>query len=327
MIERQNLGVCFMPLENRLDAILYLGKKADELGYNQFAMPETWSYDMTSVMAALAVQTEQIGLSTGILGMWGRSPATAAMAATTINILSNGRFELGVGASTPQIAEGLHDVSFTKPYSKLRQTLTQIRALLNGERVPIEDVEGVRPLKLNLPPQPDIPIYLAATSPKSIQLAGELADGWLPFFIARDKLSEMAASLQASADAAGRTKQIGVFPAMPTIVAPTYEEARAGAAWVVAFYIMMMGDIYRTSLMRQGYEAEVTAVLQANQGRKPAIVPPEAEVLLEQLTIFGTPDEVPAQMAKWVDAGATRPCMMLLPNLTNEQLDFALSAF
>ena len=327
MIERQNLGVSVMPLETRLDTILYLGKKADELGYNQFALPETWSYDMTSLMAALAVQTEQISLSTGILGMWGRSPATVAMAAATINMLSNGRFELGIGASTPQIAEGLHDVPYSKPYSKLRQTLTQIRALLNGERVPIEDVDGIRPLKLNLPPQPDIPIFLAATSPKSIQLAGELADGWLPFLITRDKLGEMAAILQASAKAAGRTQPIGVFPAMPTIVAPTHEEARAGAAWFVAFYIVMMGDMYRTSLMRQGYEAEVTAVLQANEGRKPAIVPPAAEVLLEQLTIFGTPDEVPAQMAKWVEAGATRPGMLLLPNLTNEQIDFTLAAF
>ena len=326
MIERQNLGVSVMPLETRLDTILYLGKKADELGYKQFALPETWSYDMTSVLAALAVQTEQINLGTGILGVWGRSPATVAMAAATINLLSNGRFELGIGASTPQIAEGLHDVPYSKPYSKLRQTLTQIRALLNGERVPVEEEEGVRPLKLNLPPQPDIPICLAATSPKSIQLAGELADGWLPFLITRDKLGEMTAILQASAAAAGRP-QPGVFPAMPTIVAPTHAEARAGAAWFIAFYIVMMGDVYRTSLMRQGYEAEVTAVIKANEGRKPAIVPPEAEVLLEQLTIFGTPDEVPAQMAKWVDAGATRPGLLLLPNLTNDQLDFTLSAF
>ena len=327
MIGRQNLGVAVMPLETRLDTILYLGQKADALGYKQFAMPETWSYDMTSVLSALAMQTEQITLGTGILGMWGRSPATVAMSAATINMLSNGRFELGIGASTPQITEGLHDVPYRKPYTKLRQTLTQIRALLNGERVPIADVDGIRPLKLNLPPQPNIPIYLAATSQKSIEMAGELADGWLPFLITRDKLGEMVAILQASADAAGREQKIDVFPAMPTIVAPTHEEARAGAAWFVAFYIMVMGDMYRTSLIRQGYEAEVTAVIQANQGRKPTIVPPEAEVLLEQLTIFGTPDEVPEQMAIWVDAGATRPGMLLLPNLTNEQIDFTLSAF
>ena len=118
-----------------------------------------------------------------------------------------------------------------------------------------------------------------------------------------------------------------VATAMPTIVAPTHEEARAGAAWFIAFYIVMMGDVYRTSLIRQGFEADVTAVIKANEGRKPAIVPPEAEILLEQLTIFGTPDEVPAQMAKWVEAGATRPGMLLLPNLTNDQLDFTLSAF
>src|SRR5207249_2170356 len=80
----------------------------------------------------------------------------------TLSAQSGGRFLLGLGASTPQLTEGLHDVSFTAPVAQLRRIVTQVRALLRGERIPLERVTAARALKLNLPSGPDVPIFLAA---------------------------------------------------------------------------------------------------------------------------------------------------------------------
>src|SRR5207245_1362154 len=108
-----------------------------------------------------AVRTRRIRLGSGILGVWGRSAATIAMAASTLHDISGGRFTLGLGASTAQLAEGLHDVPFSAPTERMRRVITQVRALLKGERIPLAAATGARPLRLNLPPAPAVPIYLA----------------------------------------------------------------------------------------------------------------------------------------------------------------------
>src|SRR5439155_23769338 len=103
------------------------------------------------------------------------------MTASTLASASGGRFVLGLGASTAQLTEGLHDVPFIAPLAKMRRTLTQVRGLLGGERVPLAVATGARALKLNLAPSGAVPIFLAALTDESVRLAGELADGWLPF--------------------------------------------------------------------------------------------------------------------------------------------------
>jgi alkanesulfonate monooxygenase SsuD/methylene tetrahydromethanopterin reductase-like flavin-dependent oxidoreductase (luciferase family) len=87
-----------------------------------------------------------------------------------------------------------------------------------------------------------------------------------------------------------------------------------------------MGDVYRNAVIRQGFGDEVQAVLAANSGRRPAIVPPEAEALLEQLTIYGTPTEIADQFDAWYEAGMTLPTVMLNPNLEKEHIDLILQA-
>jgi alkanesulfonate monooxygenase SsuD/methylene tetrahydromethanopterin reductase-like flavin-dependent oxidoreductase (luciferase family) len=128
--EAHPLAVNVMPLETRRAAILHLATRADELGYQAFALPETWSYDATLMLTEIAGCTRQIRLGASVLGIWGRSAAHIAMAAATLNMISDGRFILGLGASTKQLTEGLHDVAYKTPHRKLRQTIRQVRALL-----------------------------------------------------------------------------------------------------------------------------------------------------------------------------------------------------
>jgi alkanesulfonate monooxygenase SsuD/methylene tetrahydromethanopterin reductase-like flavin-dependent oxidoreductase (luciferase family) len=321
------ISVSVMPLENRPETLMYLGRTADALGYSGYLLPETWSYDMFALLSALAVQTEHISLGPAVAGIWGRSAGQIAMAAATLQELSGGRALLGLGASTPQLTEGLHDVPFERPFSQIRQTLQQVRALLSGERIALHNTSA-RPLKLNLSQSQPVPIFLAAAAPKSIRLAGELADGWMPFLYPRSQLEIGAAQLAEGADASSEPDRVrGIYPALPTVVAPDEASARQGAAWFIAFYMTTMGPIYPRVLTRLGYGEQVAAVQAANRDRRPSVVPPEAEILLDELTIYGTPEQAREKLAGWYDAGADMPGLLLGPNLSSDQIDFTLKAF
>lgn len=322
------LTVSFMPLETRHEVILHVALKAEALGYEGFMMPETWSYDMMVLLTEIAMKTTRLRVGTGIISMWGRSPAAIAMAAATLNLVSNGRFSLGIGSSSPQLTEGLHDAVFEKPFTKLRQTLQQIRALLDGERIPLQNNPEARPLKLNLPPQPDLPIYLGASAEKSIRLAGELANGWIPFLIPYDSLPTCIELLNSGA-AKSATPDIPrqVLTPFPVMVDENEEKARAAMAWFLAFYMSMMGPVYPKTLVRLGYGAEVAAIQQANAGQKPTVVPPEADELLRKLTIFGRPETVKGQLKAWFENGATTGALLLNPGLSIEQYDLILESF
>lgn len=326
--ETRPLAVSVMPLENRRETILHLATTADRLGYEAFFLPETWALDTTVLLAEVATRTSRIRLGSGVLGVWGRSAATLAMAASTLHAISGGRFILGLGASTAPLTEGLHDVPFQAPLNQVRRVLIQVRALLRGDRVPLSAATGARPLRLNLPPTPALPIYLAGLAAETIRLAGELADGWLPFLFPHGRLGDGTALLR---EGAARTTEPGrlpqVCPFIPVGVADNPAEAREGAAWFIAFYLTSMGPLYPRTLARQGFAKEVEAIVAANPTREPAVVPREAEGLLEQVAVFGTPEGARARLARWYEAGAALPILLLRPNLSREQIDFTLTAF
>jgi alkanesulfonate monooxygenase SsuD/methylene tetrahydromethanopterin reductase-like flavin-dependent oxidoreductase (luciferase family) len=321
-----NIDVGLMPLETRLDIIRHTAIRSDELGYKGFALSETWSHSTPILLADLAGRTNSINLTTAILSIWGRSPATIAMTATSLQLISSGRFILGLGASTPQLAEGLHDVAFEKPYTELRNTLRQVKALLAGTRVDVNS--DARALKLGLEPHPEIPLVLAATSDKSIKMIGEICDGWIPFLYPKDRLLDAMALIEdgkAKSDNPDRT--ITIAPGIPTVVAPDEATARAGAAWFVAFYITTMGTIYRDSISRMGFEREVKMIIDANAGQRPSIVPPEAESLMEQVAIYGTPDQIAQRLDAWRLHESITPSILLSPNLKPADIDYTLAAF
>jgi alkanesulfonate monooxygenase SsuD/methylene tetrahydromethanopterin reductase-like flavin-dependent oxidoreductase (luciferase family) len=317
-----------MPLETRHEAIIGLATEGDRLGYDGFFMPETWGYDMTVLLAEAAARTRRIALGTGIIGLWNRSAATIAMAAATLHAVSCGRFTLGLGASTPQLAEGLHDTPFEPPVPRMRQMVTQIRALLRGERIPLAVTANARALKLNVPPAPGLPIHVAALGDAMTRLAGELADAWAPFLYPWSQLPVGVERLREGATRGGHPDRLPeTHPTVPTVVADTAAQARDGAAWFVSFYVTTMGTIYRDSLTRQGYGKAVKAVLDANAPKFTGVVPPDAEELLEQLTVYGTPSEARRRLARWHDAGAAFPVLLLRPNMAPEERMLTLDTF
>jgi len=319
------LAVSVMPLENRREQFLTLATLGERLGYDALLLPETWAYDVTIVLAEAAVKTERIRVGSAILGVWNRSAATLAMGAATLASLSAGRFILGLGASTPQLVEGLHDVPFGAPLGRMRQVVSQVRALLRGERVPLAVAKEARALRLNVPPA-EVPICLAAIGDASVRLAGEVADGWMPFLYPVRVLGQGLERLRAGAARANRPAP-AVYPMIPASVDDDAAKTRAGAAWLVSFYLTSMGTFYRDTLIRFGFDKEVHAVLATNAPTFAGAVPPEAEVLLDELIVYGTPAEARRRLARWYEAGAAMPGLMFRPNLTAEETRRSLEAF
>jgi alkanesulfonate monooxygenase SsuD/methylene tetrahydromethanopterin reductase-like flavin-dependent oxidoreductase (luciferase family) len=320
------LALSVMPLENRREQFLALATLGDQLGYDAMLLPETWAYDVTIVLAEAALKTQRLKVGSAILGVWNRTAATLAMGAATLASLSRGRFILGLGASTPQLVEGLHDVPFGAPLARIRQIVTQVRALLRGERVPLAVAAQARALRLNVPPA-DVPICLAAIGDASVRLAGEVADGWMPFLYPLRMLEQGRTRLQEGAARAQRASLPAIYPMIPAAVDDDPAKARASAAWFVAFYLTSMGTFYRDTLIRFGFDKQVAAVIAANTPKFAAAVPPEADVLLDELIVYGTPSQARDRLARWYEAGAAMPGLMFRANLTAEETRHSLEAF
>ena len=135
-------GVALTPMETRLDVIVQTAVLADELGYEVFALPEGWGLDSTTVLTKIALGTRRIQVASSVLSVWGRTPATLAMAAATLQQISGGRYVLGLGASTKALVEGFHDAAFEDPAGRLRDVVTKVRALLAGQPARLDHVHG-----------------------------------------------------------------------------------------------------------------------------------------------------------------------------------------
>jgi alkanesulfonate monooxygenase SsuD/methylene tetrahydromethanopterin reductase-like flavin-dependent oxidoreductase (luciferase family) len=243
-----------------------------------------------------------------------------ALAAAGLQRCSNGRFSLGIGAGSPPLAEGFHGVEWDRPLARLRETLTAVRALLAGDRLP-NPAADARPLRLGVAPESPVPILLAALAPGSIRLAGELADGWTPFLWARSRVEEGAGLLREGEARAENPTPTRVSPGVPVALGPDEASARRLAAWWLATYLTRMGPLYPRMLAeRFGMTAAVSAIVDAADPKQEAELPAVAEELARDVTLFGTYDEAGAVIAEWSAAGADDLNLVLPPSRPEEEL-------
>lgn len=300
------LGVAFTPFETRADVITRLAIRADVLGFRRVEVAEGWTHDATILIAEIAQRTARIGLATSVLSMWGRTPATLALSAAGLQRCSGGRFTLGLGASSPPLTEGFHGIAWERPAAQLRSTVSAVRALLDGERLPSPAADA-RPLRLGFLPDERVPIALAALSDSSIRLAGELADEWAPFLWARSRVGEGRALLG--------TSQTRVSVALPVALAPGRAAARELAAWWLSTYVTRMGPLYPRMLgERFGMRAAVEGMAGAHE------LPAVAEELAEEVTLMATYDRADDAIGAWFAAGADNVSLVLPPGRPEAEL-------
>ena len=286
-------------------------RAADACGYDSFWMPEAWERDAFTMLTDLATRTERINLGTGIINVFSRSPALIAMSAATLDEVSGERFRLGLGTSGARVVEDFHGVKFNKPLTRLKETIQIIRLLLGGERV---DFSGecfeLRRFKLGFKPlRSDLPIYVAALTPKSLRQVGEIADGWLPTHWPHARLEDGVAEILKGAEGGGRdATRIEVAPFVNVVVSDDVVGARNQARLPLAYYVGGMGDYYHASLSRMGFSAEanrVHALWQA--GRRKDAMAAITEDMVDSIAICGSLKHCRARLDEIYALGATLP--------------------
>ena len=294
--------------------LLELAREAEQLGYASAWAAEAWGVDAITPLAWLGAQTERIGLGTAIMQLPGRSPANAAMTAATLDLLSGGRFLMGLGTSGPQVVEGWHGQEWGKPLGKTREYVEIVRAVLRRERlehhgahydIPLQGGTGLgKPLKLMARPlRADIPIYLAAIGPKAVAQAFEIADGWLPIFWSPEKAREVF-PLDRARDG------FDIAPSVPAIVTDDVESGRTFMKEYYSFYIGGMGakskNFYNDLFTRYGYEAEAREIQElflGGQQREAATKVPDGFV--DEVALVGSVERIRDRLAAWRESGAT----------------------
>jgi F420-dependent oxidoreductase-like protein len=292
-------------------------KTADACGYDSFWMPEAWERDALTILTELALHTRQIHLATGIVNVFSRTPALLAMSAATLDEISAGRFRLGLGTSGARVIEDFHGVQFSKPLTRLKETIQIIRLLLTGQRA---DFNGecfqLHRFKLGFKPlRADIPIYVAALTPKSLRQIGELADGWLPTHWPHTQLQQGIAQIRTGCEATTRdASKIAIAPFINTIVSNDLPSARKTARLPLAYYIGGMGDFYRDSISRLGFAEEASKIHTLWQaGRRKEAINSVTDAMVDAVAICGSLEDCRLKLDEMHSYGATIP-LVPIPN-------------
>ena len=325
MSSTRRLAVALTPLENRREVVVHVAERAERLGYDAFFLAEGWGHDAGVLLAEVATRTSRIQIGTGVVNTWGRSAAGLAMMASSLASVSGGRFILGLGAGSPSLAEGLHNAAFTAPVPRLEAVAREVRRLLSGERMSSSVPGGSPALRLGVRTDSEVPLYLAALGPSAVRLCGQVADGWLPFLLPRSSLQDGIRLLREGAQRRERKGPLPrVCPALPLAVSSDPVEARNVASWWVVFYLVRMGPLYREALIRLGLGEAVTALLAANPDARTSEVPHSAEVLLDELVLWGDRKRARDALESWYEAGAQMPALTLPPGRDVVELEYML---
>ncbi len=293
--------------------------EAEKLGLDECWVAEAWGSDAPSVLGYLAARTERIRLGSGIIQLGTRTPVAIAQAALTLSELSEGRFVLGLGASGPQVIEGLHGVPFARPLTRMRETVAIIRQAFAGEKIAFSGKEfeiplpgESRPMRLSTAPNPDIPIHLATLSPKLLELTGEIADGWLGTSFVPEGAQAYFSHLDAGLAKAGRTRaDLEVCQGAEVAFAKDEDELRgmvAGRKAELAFSLGGMGsaktNFYNNAYSRQGWADAAAAVRERWQaGDREGAAALVTDEMVLGTTLIGTEPMVARRLRVWRDAG------------------------
>jgi F420-dependent oxidoreductase-like protein len=289
---------------------------AERLGVAMAFSAEAWWSDAVTPLAYLADKTERIKLATGIMQVTARTPAMAAMTALTLHDLTGGRFVLGLGASGPQVVEGLHGVRYQPPLTRLRETVEICRLIFAGEKVryqgkvfqmPLPESEG-KAIRIAHEPA-EIPIYLATLGPNALRYTGSAADGWLGTSFSPDHPEAHLDYLEEGADKAERSLgEVDLCVSVRVEIGDDVEAMIDRRRPQVAFNMGGMGsastNFYNDAFKRAGYEEDARAIqalwLEGKRDEAAARVP---DAMVTQFQALGTAEMVRDRLEKYQAAG------------------------
>lgn len=297
-----------------------LSQEAERLGFSVVWAAEAYGSDVPTVLSWIGAQTSTIDVGSAIFQIPARSPAMAAMTAATLDMLTGGRFRMGLGVSGPQVSEGWHGVRFDSPLGRTREYVDVVNLALSREKVvyagkhyvvPLPDGPG-KPLKLTVHPVRDhVPIYLAAIGPKNLRLTGEIADGWLGIFYSPEHSADSLAAVAAGRSDAGLT--MAGFDVAPTVPLAVGEDLEA-VSWPIrayaALYVGGMGsrqqNFYNALACRMGFEEEAGRIQDLYLGGDKAAAMAEVPfAFMDATSLIGPKERLAEKMQSFAATGVT----------------------
>lgn len=298
---------------------------ADQLGFDSVWAAEAYGSDAVSVLAWVGARTERVKLGSAVLQIPARTPAMTAMTAATLDTLSGGRFQLGLGVSGPQVSEGWHGVRFEAPLARTREYVDIVRMALGRQTVehegrfwtlPLPDGPG-KALRLTIREhRPDLPVYLAAVGPKNLELTGQIADGWLAIFFSPEHSGDLLAAIEKGrrgsgrADTASPLTGFDIVATAPVVLHDDVERAADVVRPYCALYIGGMGsrdkNFYNQLACRMGYEEEAARIQDlflAGQHREAAAAVPFE--FIDETALIGPAARVAQRIGRYAEAGVT----------------------
>jgi F420-dependent oxidoreductase-like protein len=315
--------------------VVQFAVEAERLGVDVAWSAEAWGYDAVAPLAYLAARTSRLELGTGIMQVSARTPSMTAMTALTMASITGGRFKLGLGASGPQVVEGLQGKPFARPLLRMRETIEIVRLAFRGEKLqyegrhhqlPLPGGEG-KALRLAQPANPDIPIYLATLSPKALELTGELADGWLGTSFTPEHAGAHLDHLALGAARAGRTlDDIDIAVGGAIGLGDDVEGMVAGLKPRLAFTLGAMGspktNFYNDAYKRGGFEDVAIEVQRLwVDGKREEAARRVPDELILQTSLLGTEAMVRERIRKYRDAGVNQLRLDPLGATASQRLD------
>ena len=294
--------------------------EAERLGIDDVWSAEAWGHDAVTPLAFVAARTSRIRLGTGIMQAGTRTPALVAMTAMSLAAMSEGRFLLGLGVSGPQVIEGWHGIPFDRPLTRMREIVEIVRRATRGERLEYKGAiyELPRPggegkaLRSAAKPRPNIPVYLATLSPRSLEMTGEIADGWVGTSFMPEHARIFLDHIAAGAARSGRT--LGALdlhvPAGVVAFSDDVERLIPARKPGLAFTLGAMGsrqhNFYNDAYRRAGY-ADVAIEVQRLwlDGRREDAAARVPDELVLKTNLLGTDEMIRRRLALYRDAGIT----------------------
>jgi len=289
-----------------------VGARAEAAGYDRLWVAEAGNNDAFGLLTAVALGTSTVGLATGVVPIYTRTPSLMAQCTATLQDVSGGRFTLGVGVSSKTIVERWNGTPYDRPLGRVREYVEVVRRLLAGEKLDHDgayyDVHGYMLLMNN--PQPPSPIILGALNQQMLAAGGEVADGvclnWIGAHAVPDALAIVRAGSRATSNA--------VF--VRVCVTDDVDAVRRWARREVMGYVTV--PAYRKAFGVQGWGDVTAHAMQLWDGgdRKGAAASLPRE-FLDTLVLAGDEAEVTRRFAAFREAGVDEPVAFLVSGQTD----------
>ena len=337
MAPKLGLNLGYWGIGPQGDEAVEVVRAAEAAGFDSVWVAESYGSDVVSILSWLVPQTTDIKLGAAIMQVPARPPAAAAMAGATIDALSGGRFLFGFGPSGPQVSEGWYGVPYAKPWGRTREYIEIVREIIARKgplehhgthyRLPLPPPEeGTGPsgpsggtgqgkaLKLNFHPvRNEIPVVVGAIGRKSVEMAAEICDGWIPIFFSPDAFDETwGEHLEAGFAKGGRNRSdLEVSPSIQVAIDGDLEAARAVVRAGLLLYLGGMGsretNFYVDLTHRFGF-GEVADEVQGLflDGKRDEAYKAIPDELVAATSLIGSEDEVAQRLESFGKIGVDR---------------------